>query len=437
MVDSVIGTRISEMRRRMGVTQAEMARRIGISPSYLNLIERNKRRIAGTLLRRTAEELDVRVDDLDGAPERRLAEALTEIAHLPTLDGLGARAETVPELIARFPGWARATATLARSQQSAQETARALSDRLTHDPFLGETVHRMLTHVAAIRSAGEILTEFSDLEASQRAEFHRIVRDGSERLTETGEALAAYFDRTDETEARLTPLDEIEALYEAQGNHFAALEAAEDVDSAINGILAAAPEIETDAARHRAADRLRDYAKNARAMPADRFAADAARLRCDIDLLAEEYRTGVDAVCRRLATLPGASGLPRCGYFQANASGTIIEMLGVEGLSLPRYAATCPLWVLFRAQQMPGQTMCQPVEMPTGAGFVFVARARLVGPPGFGQARHYVTDMLAMPAADAGATVYASRQTPEPVGPACRICPRTECLHRVADPLAG
>ena len=36
----------------MGVTQAEMSRRIGISASYLNLIERNKRGIAGPLLRR-------------------------------------------------------------------------------------------------------------------------------------------------------------------------------------------------------------------------------------------------------------------------------------------------------------------------------------------------------------------------------------------------
>ena len=54
MPKSILGTRIRERRRAMGVTQAEMSRRIGISASYLNLIERNKRGIAGPLLRRAA-----------------------------------------------------------------------------------------------------------------------------------------------------------------------------------------------------------------------------------------------------------------------------------------------------------------------------------------------------------------------------------------------
>ena len=50
--------------RAQGITQAELARRLEISPSYLNLIEHNKRGIAGALLRRTAEALGL---DLDGS----------------------------------------------------------------------------------------------------------------------------------------------------------------------------------------------------------------------------------------------------------------------------------------------------------------------------------------------------------------------------------
>ena len=71
--------------------------------------------------------------------------------------------------------------------------------------------------------------------------------------------------------------------------------------------------------------------------------------------------------------------------------------------------------------------------------FVFVARARNTGLTGFGRPRHYLTDMLAMSEADARLSVYAPDPgvAVEEVGPACRICPRRACPHRVEDPLTG
>jgi transcriptional regulator with XRE-family HTH domain len=89
---TILGTRIRERRRAMGVTQAELSRRIGISASYLNLIERNKRGIAGPLLRRTAAALGAKLDELDDAAERRLLETLTEIAAAPDIAALGVEA---------------------------------------------------------------------------------------------------------------------------------------------------------------------------------------------------------------------------------------------------------------------------------------------------------------------------------------------------------
>ena len=109
------------------------------------------------------------------------------------------------------------------------------------------------------------------------------------------------------------------------------------------------------------------------------------------------------------------------------------------GLVAPRYAAACPLWVLFRAQQSPATVIRQRALFPTGERFVFLARAHISGPSGFGKPRHYLTDMLAVSEADAQLTVYS----PDPgvlveeVGPACRICPRLRCSHRVDDPFAG
>ena len=80
----------------------------------------------------------------------------------------------------------------------------------------------------------------------------------------------------------------------------------------------------------------------------------------------------------------------------------------------------------------------QRALFPSGARFVFVARAGHTGSTGYGKPRHYLTHMIAMSEEDARKTVYA----PDPsapvdeVGPGCRLCLRRTCIHRVEDPLS-
>jgi predicted transcriptional regulator/transcriptional regulator with XRE-family HTH domain len=461
---AILGTRIRQRRREIGLTQVDLAERIGISASYLNLIEWNKRRIAGALLRRTAAALDLAPDDLDGAAEGRLLEALSEIAHLPPVAASGVEEERAGELIGRFPGWARGLAALARSEREAVGRAEALSDRLSNDPFLGETVHRMLTRIAAIRSAAEILTEFPDAPSDRRDRFHHIIHEESRVLSDVGEALAAYLDKADEPDRALTPLDEVENLFEARENHFAEIEAAAQrlaprlaeenpmarragaeelarmhVAGLIGEVIDAQPEIGTAAARERARRALTEYAVAAIQMPLPVFVPRAAELDYDIETLADFFAAEIDAVCARLTALSADPASPRFGYYCVNAAGSIVKMLGLKGLAVPRYTAACPLWVLYRAQQSPEAFIRQRAVFPSGARFVFVARARNMGPTGFGKPRHYMTNMLAMTEADARRTVYAPDASApvEEVGPSCRLCPRRGCAHRVEDPFVG
>ena len=463
MPRSIVGTRIRQRRREIGVTQASLAKQIGISPSYLNLIEWNKRNIAGRLLRRISEALQLPVDELDGASQERLLEALTEVAHLPSLGTLGIESGRTGELIGRFPGWSRGLAALARSERQATARAQNLSDRLSNDPFLSETVHKMLTRIAAIRSVAEILTEYSDLPTDRRDRFNNIVHEESRALSDIGEALAVYLDKSEEDERILTPLDEVEALFEARDNHFAEIEEAaslltkqltdplpisrrvkaqslldQHLNTLIEQVISSQSQIGTAAAKTRAKRALCNYAINAILMPMPIFAERARELAYDMEALAESYSVEIEAVCHRLTALLPGENVPRFGYFQANAAGTIIEMLGLEGLALPRYAAACPLWALYRAQQSPDTVVRQRALFPSGARFVFVARARHRGPSGFGKPRHYVTDMIAMKESEARYTVYAPEPSAsvEEIGPNCRLCPRRSCLHRVEDPLS-
>ncbi|MEM6660698.1 MAG: short-chain fatty acyl-CoA regulator family protein [Pseudomonadota bacterium] len=442
MVERLLGLRIRERRRQMGVTQRELAARLDISSSYLNLIERNKRRITETLLSKLSEALDLSVGELEGASEERLAGALTEIAYQPVVADLGVETERAPELIGRFPGWARALSALARSEHAAHERADVLSNRMLHDPYLGETVHRMLTRIAAVRSAAEILTEYDDVPQDQQAQFQTIIRDEAAALTEIGEALATYFDRSETRERRITPVDEAEALLNARENHFAEIEdCAEDPAArarCIRTLLNRTPEIETVAARNRAKRILETYADEAAVMPLHAFADRAEALRYDVEALAADFGTQIPSVCRRLAALPPADERPRFGYIQANAGGAILQLRNLPRLSVPRFAGVCPLWILHRAIETPGTMLRQHAIFPDGGRFVFVARARNTAPPGFGHPRHYVTDMVTLSEPDAAQTVYAIHAPEaEDVGPSCRTCARTQCQHRVADPLTG
>lgn len=462
MLSAIIGTRIRQRRRELGLTQAELARQVEISAPYLNLIEWNKRRIAGGLLKRVADALGLTLADLDDVSERQLLETLNEISHSPMFKELGVERDRISELIGRFPGWAKTLASVSKSERDANARVASLSDRLSNDPFLNETIHRMLTRIASVRSASEILHDFPDVSDDRRERFNSIVHEESIALSEIGEALAVYLDRTEDTDRSITPIDEVEALFSARDNRF---EEIEDATRALSELLTESQplsrranaealyedklgtfieqfvndqsEIETAAGRKRAIRMLRDYAIGAVILPMEEFATEARQLLFDIEGLAEKFSAEVDIVCHRLTALPIATDTPKFGYMRSNAAGTIIEMLGIEGLNVPRYAAACPLWVLYRAQQSPETMIRQRTVFPSGARFVFVARARHIGKAGFGKPRHYVTDMIAINEEDVQLTVYAPDGfvLVEEVGPSCRTCPRFTCKHRVEDPL--
>ena len=50
-----LGGKIRRLRRRSGITQAQLAAQLEISASYLNLIEHNRRNVTVPLLLRIAE----------------------------------------------------------------------------------------------------------------------------------------------------------------------------------------------------------------------------------------------------------------------------------------------------------------------------------------------------------------------------------------------
>jgi predicted transcriptional regulator/transcriptional regulator with XRE-family HTH domain len=464
MKRNILGPRIRERRREIGITQADLARQIEISASYLNLIEHNKRDIGGTLLRKVANALDLPLDQLDGAADRRLLETLEEIAQNPEMLALGVEEKHIGELIGRFPGWARGILALSHSEHQATNIAGVLSDRLNHDPFLGETVHKMLTRIASLYSASEIIDQYPDIDNIPRDRFYAITHEESQQLCKLGDALASYFDNAAWARRTLTPLDEIDALFDSRQNHFAEIESRVEalhsklpegtatsrfkaaralvekrLDKVVSKIVSSEAQLETDLARARTHEILLRYAVSAVLVPLEALKQRAPELKYDLEMLSDDFGVDFQLIGERLSALPADEGQPRFGFYQANASGNITLARNLPGLVVPRYGSSCPLWILYRAQQAPHAVLRQHVQLPSGEGFVFVARAASTGAIGFGQARHYLTDMCVFSDHDAQHTVYAPDRTTafEPVGLSCRTCPRRNCKHRIIDPLTG
>ena len=222
----LIGPKIRDRRHALGITQAGLAARVGISPSYLNLIEANKRSIAGVLLKRIGAELELPIEDLDGAAEQRLQNDLGEIATEPLLAPFRLEPRAAGELASRHGDWARAIVSLHRAWRDRDQAVHALSDRLSQDPFLGDAVHGLLTRVAAIRSSAEILATIDDLDADAQRRFAAIVGDESGRLADVAQALAAFFDKGSNAARPVTPVEEVDDFLLERSNHFPALEAA-------------------------------------------------------------------------------------------------------------------------------------------------------------------------------------------------------------------
>ncbi len=217
-----VGQRIRDSRLAVGMSQTALAKAVDISPSYLNLIEHDKRMIGGALMKRIAGELDVPLGRLSGTGDSALANDIGELARtlsVPDLD-----ADSAGRFVSQSPDWANAMLQLYRRYRDASETALALSDRLSQDPALMELSHAVLTQISSIRSFAEILEQYPDLEPAERERFSGIIAEQSDRLGSSARAMIALLDGAQNTTTPTSPQSEVDDFIHRCDNHLPVLE---------------------------------------------------------------------------------------------------------------------------------------------------------------------------------------------------------------------
>src|ERR1051325_7746881 len=125
-----LGAKVRALRRRENLTQVQLAGQLGISASYLNLIEANRRPLPANLLIKLAQLFGVDVAAFAGDEDSRLVSDLTEAFADPVLEEYDPPSVDVREQAAASPESARAVLGLYRAYQATRATADDLSSRL-------------------------------------------------------------------------------------------------------------------------------------------------------------------------------------------------------------------------------------------------------------------------------------------------------------------
>src|SRR5215475_9492700 len=125
-----LGAKVRGLRRRESLTQVQMAAQLGISASYLNLIEANRRPLPANQLIKIAQMFGVDVAAFASDDDGRLVADLTEAFADPVLEDYDVTSVDVRELATASPEAARAVLGLYRAYQATRATADDLSSRL-------------------------------------------------------------------------------------------------------------------------------------------------------------------------------------------------------------------------------------------------------------------------------------------------------------------
>src|ERR671917_1368260 len=110
-----LGGRLKGLRREMALTQTRMAEDLGVSPSYLNHLERNQRPVTAGVLLRLAQAYDLDLRSFTGDPETGGEADLQEVFADPMFRDLPIPRHEISTVVENAPGAAEALVRLYRA----------------------------------------------------------------------------------------------------------------------------------------------------------------------------------------------------------------------------------------------------------------------------------------------------------------------------------
>lgn len=450
MAKAFVGSKLRQLRRERRQTQAEMGRALGVSASYVNLLENNQRSLSVAMLMALA--------DVYGVDWREFAK---------------------------------------------DETANLMADlrNALRDPLFGEDTPDLLELRSAIDFTPKLVRSFLDLHRNHRSILEKIMRLGSGRMPDdlvitSPEAIIHDFFRTNSnyfgtleraaeklraTEpcsaddvyatlkkrllgehgitVRTSPLENMQDALRHYDEAAGVIHLSEALDhqnrvfqlAHVLGLVEFSKLIEkltqrigitSEAGLARCKIELANYFAAAFLMPYEAFFEMAERTRYDVDRIAATFGVSFEQVCHRLTTLqrPGAAGVPFF-FLRVDKAGNVTKRFNATSFNLAEYGGACPVWNIHTCFRTPGVIIPQFVELPDGARFFTISRT--TNRPVF--SRHTQDRRLALALgcelSEAHRLDYAAPfnladpSLFSPIGINCHVCPRQACSQRAHQPL--
>lgn len=430
------GPSLRRLRRRENLTQAGMAQRLLISPSYLNLIERNQRPVTARVVVQLMSEFafdprelagDAAVGGLDGLIRRLNDERFSD---------LGIDREEADEFLSANPQIAAAFARLydaARGDRGEGEEPLIVARR---------EVERWRNHFADLDHAAEALADEMRLSRGEIAvALAERLRDKHQLAVRIlpREVMPQLRRRLD-LHARQVQLAEMlgpESRVFELALQLAGLEQRHPIAQLVAGARLADATARELLARH-----LESYFAAALIMPYGRFLRACEATGYDLPVLQRRFGVSFEQLAHRLTTLQrvGQRGLPFFMLRIDRAGQVSKRFLGASGAVFLESDSTCPLWCASRAFERPGEAVAQAVALAeTGAGpshWLCLAKASNGEP----DARFsIVIGLEAKLAGDLamGRSISLARDAAVPIGPGCRLCHIADCPQRSLPPLGA
>jgi XRE family transcriptional regulator, fatty acid utilization regulator len=425
------GHAVRRIRRANGLTQSAMAESLSVSPSYLNLIERNQRPITATLLLGLAERFDFDPRTLTGAAPGGGADALRRRLADPIFADLSIDRSQLEEWIAAAPDGAEA---FARAFDRLSGSAATESDAIA---AVRSEIERWRNHFADLDAQAEMLSDELRLSAGDiyGAVVERLrVKHQLSIRTLPIDVMSDKLRRLD-LHARQLQISELldpASRTFAVGFQLAELEAKGEIDALVKSADFKERASERLYRRH-----LTSYFAAALMMPYARFLRACESTGYDIHLLQRRFGAGFEQVAHRLTTLQrvGARGLPFFMIRIDRAGVSSKRYAGASAAPLVESDARCPLWQVHHAFAAPGSLMRQTVELEDGRRWFTLSRT--VRPQGGRGAEFAVgigleASLASTLAAAQGVNLDDGAATP--IGLGCAACTRADCPQRSVPP---
>ncbi|MEP3345574.1 MAG: short-chain fatty acyl-CoA regulator family protein [Litoreibacter sp.] len=432
------GTKLRELRTRMGLTQKAFAEKLGVSLPYLNQMENNNRPVSTAVVLAMASEFGFDVTELSTGDAERMVTDMSEALSDPIFAEIAPPLADLRLAASNAPALSRAFIELHRAYRQTHERLASLDEVLGQEatnlqPSPWEEVrdffHYCDNYIDAVDHAAERFasTIGGDVLRSDALNFDLQFSDSKQiRAYDTASNTLRLAASSAPSTQRFQLLHQI-----------ALLEQNELLDATLD--LA---RFQTDAARHIAKIGMANYFAGATLMPYTAFLEAAQSTRHDLEQLADQFGASIEQVAHRLSTLqrPRAKGIPFF-FVRVDQAGTITKRHSATRLQFARFGGPCPLWNVHRAFETPGRFLRQLAETPDGVRYISIARD--VSKPGgsfTAPTRRYAI-ALGCEMTHASEIVYADDMLPagaqafEPIGISCRICPRKECHQRSVPPL--